>query len=249
MSDYSDYVLTIANLCVLSETIDDATAAEPSDDETFNQILPQGIAYAENRMYRELDLLGTFSSTTANFTALTRNLSVPGNLIVLQGVNVITPVGQAPTGASAKRNPLQRVSIDFLNAAWPNAQTADSTGIPRFYAMPDEDTISVAPAPSATYTAEFIGTVRPTALSHNNTATLLTNYCMDAFVLCSMVFFAGPYQKNIGAQSSDPQLALSYEKLYQTAKASIDIEAARQKAMGPQWQPLSPTVVATPPRT
>jgi hypothetical protein len=248
VSDYSQWVETVANLCVLLETIDDATAANPSTDDNFNQILPKAIEYAEQRMYRELDLLGTFDTATAAFTANNRSLAVPGDLVVLQNLNVITPAGVAPTASNARRYALQRVSYDMLNWFWPSGQTTDEGGIPRWFAMPDDVTVAVGPAPDAAYTAEFIGTVRPAALSSSNTSTLLTTYAPDAFNMCAMVFMTA-YQRNWSAQAGDPQAAQSWEMQYQKAKGSIDIEAARQKSQAPQWQSYSPTQLATPPRT
>lgn len=244
--NYSEYVSTVANLCVLAETIVNPNAANPSSDDNFNQILPQAINYAEQRMYRELDLLGTFTSSTANFTAFNRSLAVPGDLIVVQSVNVISPAGSAPTSPTAVRNPLIRTTQEWLNYLWPQGQVSDG-GLPKYYAMPNDETINVAPAPAYAYTAEFYGTYRPAPLSSTNTATLLTTYAPSAFVLCSLIFFSA-YQRYWSQQSDDPAMAQSYESQYGKAKAAIDVEAARQKSQGPQWSALSPTMVATPPR-
>lgn len=190
--------------------------------------IPAIIEYAEQRMYRELDLLGTFETVAGTpLVSGTRTTAVPSGMIVVQGLNVLV---------AGRRYPLARISVDALNWMWPDPTATD---LPRLFAMPDNVSVLLAPTPGAIYSTEFLGTFRPTALSSTTTTTLLTLYVPDAFVLCSMVFLSS---------YGDPSQAVVWEAQYQASKNSTDMEAARQKAQGSQWQPYSPTKEATPPR-
>lgn len=239
---YADYVNASADLLILLATITDATSATPSVDPNFNTILPRAIEYAEQRMYRELDLMQTFTTTTATTTANVRSVAIPGNLIVLNSLYLITPAGSVSTDANAQRNILLRTTPDALNFMWPQGQVTGQ--LPKYFATQSDTSVQIAPAPDAAYTLEFYGTVRPAPLSASNTTTILTTYLPDCFLACSMVFFSG-YQRDFGAQSDDPKLAQSWETQYQTLKMSAGEEISRAKSQSSQWAPFSKASNAT----
>jgi len=239
---YSEYVNAIADLLILLETITDATSATPSTDVNFNTILPRAIEYAEQRMYRELDLLQTTESDTATTSSGSRSVTIPSGFIVVQSVYVVTPAGSAPTDPTASVNPLSRISLDGLNIMWPQGQVTGD--LPTHYANFNNSTIYLAPAPDDTYTVQFFGTRRPTALSSSNTSTILTTYIPDVFIACSMVFLAG-YQRDFGSQADDPKLAQSWEAQYQQLRASAEGEISRMKSQAQQWNTFSDAGKAT----
>lgn len=222
------------------ETVIDAT------DPDFLGILPACIDYAEQRIYRELDLLATVTRQSGTLTIGTRTFNLPtasGRFVVTNGFNVITPSSQTVPD-SGTRNALVAVSRDVLDVFWPSTTGA---GLPTQYAMITDQQIIVGPAPDATYTIECIGTIRPTPLSAANTTTFLTLYLTDLFDAASMVFMTG-YQKNWGAQADDPKMAVSWESQYQTLFSSANVEEMRKRyAMG-AWSSMSPTPAATPNR-
>lgn len=240
---YSEFVNAVADLLILLPTITDATNASPSTDPNFNTILPRAIEYAEQRMYRELDLMQTFTTATTTTAANTRTYAIPDNLIVLNSLYIITPAGAAPDDPNAKRNVLLRTTIDALNFIWPSGQTGGN--LPEYFATQADTAIHVAPAPDNQYTLELYGTFRPDPLSATNTSTVLTTYLPDVFLACAMVFFSG-YQRDYGAQADDPKLAQSWETQYQLLKASASEEISRAKSQSQQWTPFSPPKFATP---
>ena len=231
--DYNSFLNTVATLLVV-----------PNTDPTFLSILPQAIQYAENRMYRELDLIQTTTTATADTTPYVRTVSIPNNLIVVNSAYLVTPSGANPNDFGSKRNPMIRVSIDFLNATYPYGGAAVIGQNPRYYATINESTIQIAPASASSYVIEFYGIIRPTPLSASNTTTILTSYLPDIFVAAAMVFLSA-YQRDFGAQSDDPRLAQSWETQYQTLKQSAVAEIARAKAQGQSWQPYSTPTQAT----
>lgn len=241
-SDVVNAVGAIFELPVVS-----AASAMPFGDSNANTVFPRAIEQAEQRIYRELDLITTETSATAALTAGSRNVAVPDGILILQELNVVTPAEAAPDAGT--RNPVQRVSLAFLNAVAPvAAATLGSPSIPRYYALLDDADVRLGPAPDAAYEAEFIGIVRPAPMSATNPTTWLGTNLPDLFLAGVNVFMAG-YQRDFGAQSDNPQMALSWEAQFQELKKSAVVEEARRKAQSVAWQAYSPAPLATPPRS
>jgi hypothetical protein len=233
--NYAEYVATIANETVISAT-----------DPNFVQILPQAITYAEQRLYRELDLLDTVTRDAAILNVRNRNFTLPqnnGRFVVTNGLNVITPAGTT-TPDNGLRTPMLPVSRDFLDATW---GSQDNAGLPTLYAPITDQLFIVGPWPDLAYTIEVIGTIRPTPLSASNTSTYLTLYLPDLFVAASMIFMAG-YMRDFGSQADDPQMAQSWQGQYDKLFASANVEEQRKRYASGAWGSLSPTPIATPSR-
>lgn len=224
---YTTYVDQVANIM----------AVDPTTPQ-FQTMLPGMIDYAEQRIYRELDLLNTVArSSTTSLTASNRNFTLPttanGNFITVQGINLITPAGAAAD--SGTRNPLQPTTRDFLDSVWNSSSGAT---LPKLFAMIDQFTIIVGPWPDLGYRVEVIGTIRPNPLSSSNTSTFLTQYLPDLFLAGSMIFATG-YQRDFGSQADNPAQAVSWESQYEKLFASANAEELRKKWAGPGWQSLS----------
>lgn len=219
---YTTFVNQIANLMV-----QDSTGTE------FTTMLPGMIDYAEQRIYRELDLLSTIvRDSSASLTTNSRDFTLPttlGRFVTVDGINVITPANTAAD--SGTRNPLLAVARDYLDHVWGSVSGAT---VPEYFSMITDQTIIVGPWSDNTYRVEIVGTIRPTTLSSVNTTTFLTNYLPDLFIAAAMVFGSG-YMRNFGAQSDNPQMAASWESQYQALKASALQEELRRKFAGLGW--------------
>ena len=232
---YSQWVAELANLCVID-----------ASDANFVANLPSTIDDAEQRIYRDLDLLNTVVRDTGTLATGTRTFTLPQNLgrfVVTNGFNVITPVATTIPD-NGTRNQLVPCSRDVLDILWPSTTGA---GVPALYAMITDQEIIVGPAPGAAYTIECIGTIRPTPLSASNTTTYLSLYLPDLFLSASMVYMSA-YMRNFGAMSDDPKMAASWSSHYEQELASANIEEQRRRYASGQWGSLSPTPIATPPR-
>jgi hypothetical protein len=130
---------------------------------------------------------------------------------------------------------------------WTTETAASASTVPDCYAMITDQTIIVGSPPGAEFTVEVIGTIRPTPLSVSNTTSYLSLYLPDLFLAASMVFGTG-YQQNFGAQSDNPQMAVSWETQYQSLKASANLEELRKKYQSVAWSSMSPSPAATPTR-
>jgi hypothetical protein len=234
--DYDTYVDQISNLLVIGST-----------DANFLTMLPGMIAYAEGRIYRELDLVATsITNSTAAMTAGNRSLTLPssyGNLII-NNVNVITPA--TATSTSGTRNPLAETTPDVIDAIW--GADNSNKGQPKFWAPVDNETIIVGPSPDAAYPVEIRAVQQnPTPLSSTNTTTILTEMLPDVFIAASMVFGSG-YTRDFSAQGDNPAQGQSWETQYQLLKASAEVQEFRKTYEASAWTARQPTPIAQPPR-
>lgn len=223
---YSTYVTALQTLVV-----------SQSPDPAFDAILPSCIDYAEQRIYRELNLISTVITDDSSVTVPgTRELSIPTTFVVVNDVAIFTPAGSSPTSGTRKSLvPVSRSAIDVL---WPASQ---DTGEPNMFSMTDQWSMVLGPSPDGIYTTEVVGTTRPTALSASNPTTFLSERLPDLFMAASMVFMSG-YQRNFGAQANDPAMGMSWEAQYKALFASADTEEARKHFWASAWtsQPVPP---------
>ncbi len=234
------YTYTTFVTALAQEMVEDPTDAD------FLAILPTLIDQAEQRIYRDLDLLATYEAdATDTVTTDTRTFTLPqtaGRFVVVDQINIFTPVDSTST-----RNPVVPASLSFINMCWPSTVAASATTIPQFYAMLDDQTVIFGPPPGADFGIEVIGTIRPTPLSSTNTTTTLSLYLPDLFLAAAMVASAA-YQKNYSAASDDPKQAISWESTYQQRLESANAEEERKKASAASWSPKRIEKTAMPQR-
>lgn len=236
---YNTFTTKLANFIVV-----------PITDAAFAEALPNIIDDAEQRLYRELDLLSTRVTATAPFVAGNRNIALPtpsggnGPFVVVEDFNVITP--QTSTDPeTGTRNQLTPVSKEVLDALFPSAAGA---GVPKFFAPISQQGWIVGPWPDQAYTLEVVGTVRPAPLSASNQTTLLSTYLPDVFFAASLVMSAG-YQLNFSAAGDNPAAGMTWETHVQTLLTSAMREEFRKKFASEAWTSMQPDPQASPPRT
>jgi hypothetical protein len=234
--NYGTYVSQISNMMVIGST-----------DSNFITMLPGMIDYAEQRIYRELDLLYTqVTDATATVSSGNRNFSLPtaiGTFIIADNINIITP--STALSSNGTRVQLTPVSREFIDITYPSGQLA--VGVPEFYAMASNTQVILGPAPDASYLAEVVGVQRPSPLSSGNSSTILTQYVPDLFEAASLVYGFG-YMRDFGGQSDNPQGAQSWEAQYKSLFASAATEQARAKFQSEGWTSDQPSPIATPKR-
>lgn len=232
----------------------------------FTALAPRFIEFAENRMYRDPDLDFLFmrevdvSQSTVNGQ---RSVPIPASLVTIESAALITPTGTLPTTAGSTRIPMIRATRPFIDLTWPvESQTQAPTSFtPPYFAVFDmqqtspavgEDeaaplpsSILIAPTPDDIYKVEFTGTFRPAPLSASNTTTPLTNYLPDLFLAATLVIACG-YQRDFGAQSDNPSIAVSWENLYQALRAGAGVLELRKKALVDGFSALPPVRLTIP---
>lgn len=216
----------------------------PSAD--YTTIIPAAIQYAEGRIYREMNFLATRTvNSGAAFTPGSRTFTLPtspSTILYLEGVSAITPAATQP--AAGTRNPLEPVSLDYIDMTWP---VEGSTALPDSWAMRDALAIVVKPTPDQAYVVELTGIFQPVAMSVSNQNTYIGNIYPDLLVAACMIFFAA-YQRDFGAQTADPQLAVSWSSEYDKLFKSAYEEEQRRKSTSVGWSPFQQTPLAAPPR-
>lgn len=212
-------------------------------DGAFDAILPSAIDYAEQRIYRELNLISTVTvDTTTTLVAGTRTATIPNDFVVVNNMNVLTPAGASASVAT--RVPLTPASRAVIDSLWPGSTTRDT---PELFSMTTQWDVIFGPCPDAAYGLEVIGTRRPAALSEANPSTFLSERLPDLFMAASMVFMSG-YMRNFGQQANDPAMGQSWEAQYQLLKASADAEELRKQFTAASWTSMPVSSQAQPQR-
>ena len=220
MTDYSDYVTRLAGYAVVPESNADFVVA-----------LPTFIAYAENRIYNDLDLLSTVvADSSGTLSANTRNFTLPvpaaGAYDIVDQINILE---------SGIRTPLQPVSRSVVDTLWGTTNAAAVSTRPSMFAMTDNDVITVGPPSGASVTLEVLGRVKPTPLSASNTSTYLTQQYPALFLAASMIQVSG-WQKNFAAAGSDdPGSGMNWSQQYLSLLKGADQTSAREDFAGASW--------------
>lgn len=245
--DYTQLVQTLSLLATQASTASGFVL--PAD---FLVILPNAIAFADNRMYREFTFLAARTQDASlTFSGTTRSLSLQNMttiVIVPEGLSLIAPVGAIP--ALGIRYPFEAAELGVIDIFWPQESLAidPRTTSNRYWALRDQQTMVVGPTPDAAYSAEITGLFQPAPISATNPTTYLYTVYPTAYQAACMIYITG-WMRNFGAQSDNPKIAVSWEDIYTKEAASIKAEEDRRRIAGTGWSPYLPTPLATPPRT
>ena len=224
-----------------------------STDTDFQAILPSTFAYADGRIYRELDMLvSNVRDASSSTIASNRDFNLPtgvGTFLIIDGINVITPASTAP--GSGTRHPLQPMARDFLDMCWPSTTNA---GVPQYFAYISQNTyltggnaqaqVIFGPWPDDAYRVEVIGQIQPPVLSASNPNTYLSDNLAELYEAACMVQLTA-FMKNWGAQADDPKMAQSWEQQYTQLRDSASTWEARKRWSGASWtsKAVAPTAV------
>lgn len=233
---YNQFIIDLANFIVV-----------PVNDPAYVVALPNIIDDAEQRLYRELDLLSTRVTATGALAAEDRRFSLPtssGVFVVVEQFNAITPYTTTNPDLGT-RNPLTPCSKEVLDSLWPSATGA---ALPKLFAPVSQEDWVVGPWPDEAYTIEVIGTIRPTPLSAANQTTFLSTYLPDVFFAAALVMSAG-YQLNFSAAADNPASGMTWEGHVEKLLTSAKAEEIRKKFGSEGWTSKQPDPLATPPRT
>ena len=234
---YDQYVTDLSTMLVV-----------PTTDVNFQTAISMIIDDAEQRLYRELDLLASITRNIAGTTtANSRFFRFPQHFVVSESMNIFTPSGNT-TGMTGRR-PLIPVSREWMDWVYPDDQACGCCdgSFPEYYAMLTDQTVLLGPAPADALTIEIIGTIRPTPLSATNPTTYLTQYLPDLFMAESLIFGFG-YLQDFGSMADNPQASMSWNQHYQDLWQSAMVEEGRKKYGSQGWTPKQPNSIATPAR-
>lgn len=245
---YNGYVTQIGTLAVVQLTTSGSLVV--GQDAAFNALLPQMLNYAELRIQRDLDLLPALTTITTYSTTTGSNqlLVDPNVLVTIKTMGYIS--GTVTT-------PILPTSTELIQAVYPDTSVQ---GPPVYFAMVggDQNTggqtsniVQFGPTPDQAYVLSIRGMQRlPTlyvASGAGVNTTFISEYYPDMLIAASMVYISA-YQRNFGASSDNPQMAMSWEGIYQGLLQGSTVEEARKKFQASAWTSNSPPAVATPNR-
>lgn len=202
---------------------------------TFEIQFPQATSYAENRIYREIPMMGqeqtqTFNSATSSGNRTVDFSSVIPNLLV---------VDQFFLQASGVNVPYDRVSYDFLMRIWPVQEMTVTPSLTwqggRYFAPVTETSLAIAPTPDAVYTALMIGPVQPTPISNSNQSTYLSTVYPELLEAGCMVFLTGALTRNFGAQADETGQAMSWEAQFLKLLDAARLQELRRRGLAPDY--------------
>jgi hypothetical protein len=225
----------------------------------FVAALPSIIDYAEQRCYRELDLLaaradwyGVLTQGKTSFSLSDIIYPTPVNLpppLTIERLRILQPPGVAiplVLGTVTAATPCSPVSPEWLDAVY---GPGSDEGVPAWFAHTKQSVIDLGPPPDEGYTISIFGMYRPFPLynappNDGTQTTFLTANLPDLFLAAAMINAAG-YQKNFGAQADDPRMAMSWETQFNLLLPSAKSEEMRKRFHG--WQ--ANTAETNPPPT
>ena len=195
-----------------SELVTQIREYTETDSNVFTTVIVNDfIEHAEIRIFRDVDLDVFRKYQTASLTSGDAFVGMPGatptDFSFIRSVNIFSPSGSLGGLTDGERRYLEKKDTSFISEYHPSRTT---TGIPKYYANWDNDTIILAPTPNAAYTIELAYNALPTGLSSSNTTTWVSTNAPQLLLYACLVeafkFLKGP-----------DNMLQTYERYYQQA--------------------------------
>ena len=142
------------------------------------------IENAEFRILRDVDSDNNRKYATASVVVTQKYFNTPADLLVIRSAQVFNTDGTISF--------LDVRDMTFIN----EYNQSNTTGIPKYYANWDEDTVIVAPTPDQAYTIQLNYILKPTGLSSNTATTYLSQQFPNGLLYACLVeaygFLKGP---------------------------------------------------------
>jgi hypothetical protein len=142
------------------------------------------IENAEFRILRDVDSDNNRKYATASVVVTQKYFNTPADLLVIRSAQVFNTDGTISF--------LDVRDMTFIN----EYNQSNTTGIPKYYANWDEDTVIVAPTPNQAYTIQLNYILKPTGLSSNTANTYLSQQFPNGLLYACLVeaygFLKGP---------------------------------------------------------
>jgi hypothetical protein len=155
------------------------------DSNVFTSTIINGfIENAEFRILRDVDSDNNRKYATASVVVTQKYFNTPADLLVIRSLQVFNTNGAISF-------------LDIRDMTFINEYNQDNTtGIPKYYANWDEDTVIVAPTPDQAYTIQVNYILKPTGLSANTATTYLSQQFPNGLLYACLVeaygFLKGP---------------------------------------------------------
>jgi hypothetical protein len=140
-----------------------------------NSVIDTFITMAENRILRDIDLDVFKQEDTGSLTTDIRFLQAPSTILTHRYLMVVVDD--------------DRIFLDFRDNSFIREFWSDYTltGVPKYYAVWDQNTFQVAPTPNQDYTVQMGYIYRPTQLSASNTTTWISINAPEALLYACLI--------------------------------------------------------------
>lgn len=159
--------------------------------------IPTIVQIAEDRIYNSVQIPYLKKNSTSTFAASNKYLETPSDFLAVYSIAAIV---------NGNYNYLLEREVGFMGEAFPNP---NSTGVPRFYALFNDDTFLVAPTPDQSYSVELHYYYQPPSIVNTSTSWLGDN--MENVLLYACLAEAYSYMKG------DADLMKMYNDRYMEA--------------------------------
>lgn len=156
---------------------------------------------AEQKIYATVELPALRKNQTGTMTSGNKYLTMPSGMLYVYSLAVIT---------AGSYSYLLNKDVNFIREAYPDPS---STGVPKHYAIFDQNTFILGPTPNSSYSAEIHFGYYPESIVTAGTTWLGNEF--DSALLNGALVEAIRFQKG------EPDLVASYEKLYVQAIALL----------------------------
>jgi hypothetical protein len=171
-------------------------AVENYTENTFSPTqLATFVKQAEQRIYNTVQLPALRKNSTSNLLAGAKYMNTPIDYLSVFSFAVVSPSGEYTY--------LLDKDVNFIRAAYP---TATGSGLPKYYALWDQDTFIFGPTPDQTYLVELHYFYYPESIVTAGTSWLGDNF--DTVLLYGSLIEAAQFMKQ------DPETMATYVARY-----------------------------------
>jgi hypothetical protein len=168
-----------------------------SDEPELVANIPTFVKSVEQKVFNATQLPAVRTISNLTTVLSTPTVAVPSDYLSAFSAAVIN---------AGNHQYLLNKDINFIREAYPNQSI---TGVPRFYAQLDEDTLLLGPTPNATFTVVLDYFRYPDSIVDNGTSWLGDNF--DSVLLYGSLVEANIFQKG------EQDLQQAYEQQFQSA--------------------------------
>lgn len=165
-----------------------------SSDEQVDTFIKQ----AEYRIYNSVQFPNFRKNQTGTTTADNKYLGTPVDFLAPYSLAVILPTGEYEY--------LLNKDVNYIRAAFP---TPTYTGVPKYYAIFDDNTFILGPTPNLSYSMELHYFYQPESITTAGTTWLGDNF--DMTLLYGALSEAATFMK------AEPDVIANYAKRYEEA--------------------------------
>ena len=189
------------NYATLSSTIqayveNDFPASVGSGSLTSAQQVATFVTQAEQRIYNTVQLLALRKISTVATVNGTSTVSAPADWLATYSLAALDPV-------TGQYSFMVNKDVEYIREAYPSPS---STGVPRYYALQDDNTFLLGPTPNAVYTLSINYFYYPESITTANNTWLGDNF--DSVLLYGSLLEAYTFMKG------EPDVIAGYQKRY-----------------------------------